>query len=68
MPGCRLWQTGELVLPMGKQGSHAALFLPVPDDPTLLGVFFHSQGFVNEPGINALGTVGSNGVTITVGT
>jgi hypothetical protein len=61
MTGCWLLASGELQFPVTPSGGMAALTLPVPNDPGLLGGMFFNQGLVGDPPANPLGATTSNG-------
>ena len=65
-PGCTLLTGLNLLLPAATDASgNAALTLPIPNNPALIGlqVFFQWQVF--DPSQNALGVVFSDGLGVT---
>ena len=67
MPGCaQMVAVDALTLVVGNDGS-AEWRLPIPDAPTLVGVSFHNQALVFDPGANAAGMVASDAATGVVG-
>jgi len=68
MPGCFQFVVADalnMFVPSGGLGTHT---LTVPNDPALVDVYIHSQGFAFVPGVNALGAVTSNGLDLRFGT
>ena len=62
-PGCSLYTTGEINVPMNPSGSRSRLFVTLPE---IHCSEFHLQAIALIPGVNPLGGAASNGVTMTV--
>ena len=67
MPGCLLWTSDELVIPLPNPTGTPTLTLHMPPIGALVGLAFHNQVLVVDPGANPLGVVASNGATGIVG-
>jgi glucose/arabinose dehydrogenase len=69
MPGCSLLTSAEVsVLQANGPAASVGFGLPIPGDPTLLGVHLYAQGFVFDAGANLLGVVASPGGDLQIGT
>ena len=60
MPGCTLFVSGPLILPVLNTGGAGSVSFPVPGDPVLLAGSFYNQAFVADPPANAAGIIASN--------
>jgi hypothetical protein len=67
MPGCRLYVSLDVVVPLTNNGGLATWSLPLPSIPHLTGARFHQQVANASPGSNALGLTTSNYGTATLG-
>ncbi len=68
MPGCFLLTNQQLAsVSFSPTRSTAAVSLPLPNDPALAGVVLAAQAATITPGINQLGVVTSNGVSLRLG-
>ncbi len=68
MPGCSSFLAGQIAsfaLPVS--GTTASWTLPIPNDPTFIGLTILTQGFVLDPGANPMGAIVTNGVKGVVG-
>ena len=68
MPGCSSFLAGQIAsfaLPVS--GTTAGWTLPIPNDPTFIGLTILTQGFVLDPGANPMGAIVTNGVRGVVG-
>lgn len=62
MAGCTLLVSGELSVSIPTGTGAASWSLNIPGDTRLLGQRFYNQGFVIDPGANALGVVSTNAI------
>ena len=63
MPGCSALQSAELIFsatPIGTDQLTSSI--PVPNDPSLVGVTVYSQAFCYAPSANPLGVITSGGL------
>jgi len=67
MPGCSLYANPLVTLPLTNQGGTATWSVPIPNDPSYVGVSLYTQGFVTSPGSNPLGMVVSNACELRLG-
>jgi hypothetical protein len=68
MPGCRLRVSIDATALVPGSAGTAALTLPIPAVPALIGVRFHQQALVPDPASgNALGAVVSGAATAVIG-
>lgn len=67
MPGCTAWVAAEATDLMSGLGGVATKAWNIPVSTSFVGVEFHAQGAVLDPGLNAAGFAVSNGVTVHVG-
>jgi hypothetical protein len=67
MPGCTAYASADAVTVLVGSGGRAAYRLTIPDLPALVGVRFHQQALVFDPGANALGAVLSDAATAVIG-
>jgi hypothetical protein len=68
MPACSLAVSPDAVLGLVGQGGKAKWQLPIPDQPTLVGVRFYNQALVLDVGAgNSLGAVMSDAMEGVVG-
>jgi hypothetical protein len=66
-PGCALWSSIELAVPVANVGGTASLTFAIPVNPLLLGNAFYAQGLAQDTGANPLGLIASNSLALTVG-
>jgi hypothetical protein len=66
-PGCWLYVSQEVLLPMSTSASGPSLQLSLPTDPALVGALVHWQGFMVDPQANSLGIISSDYLSVTVG-
>ncbi|MEO0479521.1 MAG: hypothetical protein AAF196_08585 [Planctomycetota bacterium] len=66
-PGCFLGNDGLVVLSTAVTPPTSIALLPLPNNPALAGVVLEAQGFALAAGINALGLITSNGLSLTIG-
>ena len=67
-PGCNLLVSGDFASPVLNTTGTATLGIPIPADPSLVGLHVYFQGYVEDPGANAFGVAVSGGLDITIGT
>ena len=67
MPGCRLFASLEMLVPVQFVGGQASLSGVVPNVPPLVGSRFFAQGLLADATANAPGLIVSNGVAGKVG-
>jgi hypothetical protein len=67
MPGCTMHTSPDFPFFVTFQAGRATLSWPLPNAPSLAGVRIFAQGFVLDPGANAMGAVVSNAGTIVIG-
>jgi hypothetical protein len=67
MPGCELYQTIDVSVLWGPNGSTAVVTWPLPSTPSLAGFNVSCQSVALVPGINPFGMAISNGLQMTVG-
>jgi hypothetical protein len=60
MPGCTLFVSGEIAIPVVSFLGGVNLGLPIPNDPSVLGSSFFSQAFVMDQPANVFGATASN--------
>jgi hypothetical protein len=65
-PGCSLYASGEILLPVANFSGTGYLALPIPGS-LFAGTRFHTQSMVVDPTANSLGLVFSNAASGTVG-
>lgn len=65
MPRCHLRVSPDILAPV--LGTPARASLPIPDDPTFVGLVFHQQALLLDPTANPLGAVLSSSATAVVG-
>ncbi|MCA8951748.1 MAG: hypothetical protein KDE27_19725, partial [Planctomycetes bacterium] len=65
-PGCDVLVSSNAVLGIAGTGS-VTTPIAIPFVPSLVGLSFHNQGAVLDPGANALGLVLSNATTAIIG-
>jgi hypothetical protein len=67
MPGCTLWNTGEVIEPVPGTGTTALWRTSFPSDPALVGAMIFLQAMVPDPGVNAFGATMSDAVSLYLG-
>ncbi len=67
MPGCLAHTSADLTVGAVNTGGILLANLPLSAAPSTLGSVFHAQALGLDPGINALGAVVSNALTLTIG-
>ena len=67
MPGCRTYTSADLLTALTASGGTAQWSFGVPLQPNLVGLAFHLQGLVLDPGLNALGLSATNAATLVIG-
>jgi hypothetical protein len=67
MPGCSLWASADVALPLLNTGGAAVWTLGIPNDPLLLGQSLYGQAFVLDPRANQLGAVAGDAGRVTAG-
>lgn len=68
MPGCTLLQSAEFTLATTPGAAGTATFaLPIPNQPSLVGVRLYLQGWAHAPGANAAEFLTSNGIEWLIG-
>jgi hypothetical protein len=67
MPGCVLRTSPVANLSLAGSGGMAAITIPLPPAPFLIGAQLDNQAIVLAPGANALGILVSNGLELTFG-
>jgi alpha-tubulin suppressor-like RCC1 family protein len=68
MPGCAAYVSDDAVTVVAGSGNRARFTLAIPNAPNLVGLPFHQQALVLDPGAgNALGAVLSDAATAVVG-
>jgi hypothetical protein len=67
MPGCSLWVSGEILVPVAIAGGRGTATIPIPLDTALLSGRFFSQGFVIDPSANSVGISTSQGIACRFG-
>src|SRR5262249_21706004 len=60
MPGCSLFASPDFLFVLAISAGGASLAWPLPASPGLAGTTFVDQGFVLDPGSNALGAIVAN--------
>jgi len=60
MPGCTLFVSGEVDLPLSVSGNAGTVSVPIPNDSALLGGPFYNQAVVRDVAANVLGFTVSN--------
>lgn len=66
-PGCKLFTGPDLVVPAPARNGAAALSIPLPNNPWLVGRHVFVQGAVLDARLNALGLATSNAIDAKVG-
>jgi hypothetical protein len=67
MPGCAAHISLDAAMGVVGQNNQAKWLLPIPDQPTLLGITFYNQALVLDPQANAFGAVVSDAAEGVVG-
>jgi hypothetical protein len=67
MPGCSLLVSADVFLLLANAGGIAALDMPVPNSPPLVGTAIYVQALSFDPTANAFGVTASNGVRALIG-
>ncbi|MCA8951479.1 MAG: hypothetical protein KDE27_18370 [Planctomycetes bacterium] len=67
MPGCTARVSVDAIEFLAGTGTTATWTLAVPNAPELLGLRWHQQAFVPDPGFNAAGAVASQARTLVIG-
>ncbi len=67
MTGCQLLVAPSVSYPLVNTGTSATWSLPIPLDPTLLGLQFYNQTIQIDPGINPIGATMSAGAEACIG-
>jgi hypothetical protein len=67
MPGCSARVSSDAVYFVMGSGGRATLTMPVPVNPSLVGMALYQQGVSVDPGCNAAGLTVSNSARVTVG-
>ena len=67
MPGCTLYSSGEVFIPLPNAAGTASLTLPIPNNAALVGGVFYNQAIVVDPPANSFGLTWSNAGAGTVG-
>ena len=67
MPGCTLFVSLDVVVPMVGAAGLGSFTTTVPNVPPLLGGVFHNQCLVGAPGVNPANLIVSNAVTAWIG-
>ncbi len=67
MPGCSRHITADAAALVVGQNGWATYRLPIPNWPALVGVHFHNQAIVLDPGANAAGAVASDAAEGVIG-
>jgi len=67
MPGCFLYASGDVAVPVFNLGGSATLALPLCQCLELVGVKMHTQAFVVDVAANVRGWAASNGVSLRIG-
>jgi hypothetical protein len=62
MPGCTLWCSGQILLPMTPGGGPPSAAIQIPLDPALAGGAFYQQALVVDPGANTAGLTATQGL------
>jgi hypothetical protein len=60
MTGCTLFASAEVLIATASSAGVANVTIPIPNDASLLGASFFSQGLVADPPANAAATTASN--------
>ena len=66
-PGCTVFASVEVAIPIPTSGGTGQLSLPIPDDPSLAGLQIFNQGVVLEPGVNPGGIIVTGAAALTLG-
>lgn len=66
--GCSLLVSGDFSIQVPNTTGTATLGIPIPPDPSLVGLHVYFQGYVEDPTANLFGVAVSNGLDITIGT
>jgi hypothetical protein len=67
MTGCTLYVRPDVVVFLPVLAAQSTLTLAVPPVTALVGVRFHQQSLVLEPGVNPAGAIVSNAIGLSVG-
>jgi hypothetical protein len=67
MPGCTAYTSDDAVALIVGAGGYGRYALPIPSAAFLVGLVFHQQALVLDPGVNALGIVISDAATAQIG-
>ncbi len=60
MPGCTLYVSMDLFVPVPNPASIASLTVPIPNTASMVGQSFYNQCFTVDPGATPLGVIASN--------
>jgi hypothetical protein len=67
MPGCWLLVSPDILCSIPGTSGTTTFGIAIPNDPSLVGLSFHNQAVVLDPGANPLGLTTSNGGTGRIG-
>ncbi len=67
MPNCTLLNQPLLSISQNLPVSPATFALPLPTSAALGGARLHTQGVAMAPGVNSLGVLATNGLTLKLG-
>jgi hypothetical protein len=67
MPGCTAYTSDDAVALVVGAGGYGRYALAIPSAAFLVGLVFHQQALVLDPGVNALGIVVSGAATAQIG-
>ncbi len=67
MPGCELYASPEMTVPVANVGGNASLTFALPNHYIMLGLEFYSQALVLDSGANPTGVVLTNAVAGVIG-
>ncbi len=60
LPGCTVYLSVDAAFPVANPSGTAQFDLPIPNDPSLVGLTFFNQALVLDPGVNFFGAVVTN--------
>lgn len=67
MPGCAIHTSLDGTALLAGQGGQVKWFLPIPNQPSLVGLHFYNQALVFDPGANPFGAVFSDAAEGVIG-